>query len=125
MICGRFGPCFGWIAPAQGDENGFDDLPANGFKRTRPQPGNKMPGIVFQKLYPKFFVTGQKQPVLGQDHADGSLCRTQLQAPVQEYRGQIIFTFLIMLCTECLEGIVLLAPGQIGYIGDDPVVFLC
>ena len=55
-------------ATAQTDQDSFHYLPANGFESSCPQPGDQMPGVVFQQFLAKLPVAGQKEPVLPHEH---------------------------------------------------------
>ena len=81
-----------------------------------------MPGVVFQQLLAKFLVAGQEEPVLWQHDAGGAALAAKLQTAVEKYGSQIILRGRIVPFTEISQFFMLLAPGQIGHVGDDPLI---
>ena len=110
------------LTVAQGEQDRLNDLSADGFECSGPQPDEQTPSLRLQQPLPELSVAGQKQPVLRQHQARGSTFRAQLQAALQEHGGQIVLCGGIVPLAEFAQPFSLFAAGEVGYVGHDPMI---
>ena len=81
-----------------------------------------MPRLRLQQLFAEFPIGGEEQPVLRQHQAGGSALGAQFQTVLQEHGGQIVLCDGVTLFAEGAQRFALLAAGEVGHVGDHPVV---